>query len=189
MHSFIFYSEAIYFFVYNVGFLTSSSSFLRSSVASISNILVTTPLWVIVTHKQLIEKEATSMRQIARAIYMERSVCGFFDSISMNILMCIFPIVRQLSLELTLQMFSINEPNQIALAASLSSIVATIVTYPIQKARVLLQSGEVLKIRHSSVGHYLYDGITFKTLDSMTKTLVLFLIKEHSAAFLCVLEV
>ena len=129
------------------------------------------------------------MRQIARAIYMERSVCGFFDSISMNILMCIFPIVRQLSLELTLQTFSINEPNQIALAASLSSIVATIVTYPIQKARVLLQSGEVLEIRHSSVGRYLYDGITFKTLDSMTKTLVLFLIKEHSAAFLCVLEV
>mmetsp|Transcript_9215 Transcript_9215/g.25911 ORF Transcript_9215/g.25911 Transcript_9215/m.25911 type:complete len:971 (+) Transcript_9215:172-3084(+) len=180
-------SDSLYFMVYNLELLTSSSSFLRSSVASICNSLATTPLWVIVTHKQLQEKE-TSVIQIARAIYRERSVCGFFDSISMNLLMCIFPVVRQLTLELTLRIFSIEEQNQIALAASLSSIVATIVTYPIQKARVLLQSGEESP-NVSSIWHYLYDGVTFKVLDTMTKTFLLFLIKEHSASILCVLEV
>ena len=134
-------SDSLYFMVYHVEFLSPLSSFVRSSLASIINSLATTPLWVIVTHKQL-EENQTGLLQITKAIYRERSICGFFDSITMNLLMCIFPVVRQLTLELTLQIFSIEEQNQIALAASLSSIVATVVTYPIQKARVMLQSGE-----------------------------------------------
>lgn len=180
-------SDSLYFMVYHVEFLSPLSSFVRSSLASIINSLATTPLWVIVTHKQL-EENQTGLIQIAEAIYRERSICGFFDSITMNLLMCIFPVVRQLTLELTLRIFSIEEQNQIALAASLSSIVATVVTYPIQKARVMLQSGEEAP-KVSNLCHYLYDGLLFKVLDTMLKTFLLFLVKEHSAAILCVLEV
>jgi hypothetical protein len=183
-----FYSDALYFMVYYVDILSPLSSFLRSLVASIINILATTPLWVIVTHKQLEEKQ-TSVIQIAQAIYRERSICGFFDSISMNLLMCVFPVVRQLTLELTLRIFSIEEENQIALAASLSSLFATIITFPIQKARVILQSGEKQSPKISNVCHLLCDGLVFKVLDTMLKTFLLFLVKEHSAAMLCVLEV
>ena len=180
-------SDSLYFMVYHVEFLSPLSSFVRSSLASIINSLATTPLWVIVTHKQL-EENQTGLLQITKAIYRERSICGFFDSITMNLLMCIFPVVRQLTLELTLRIFSIEEQNQIALAASLSSIVATVVTYPIQKARVMLQSGEEAP-KVSNLCHYLYDGLLFKVLDTMLKTFLLFLVKEHSAAILCVLEV
>ena len=180
-------SDSLYFVVYHVEFLSPLSSFVRSSLASIINSLATTPLWVIVTHKQL-EENQTGLLQITKAIYRERSICGFFDSITMNLLMCIFPVVRQLTLELTLRIFSIEEQNQIALAASLSSIVATVVTYPIQKARVMLQSGEEAP-KVSNLCHYLYDGLLFKVLDTMLKTFLLFLVKEHSAAILCVLEV
>lgn len=180
-------SDSLYFMVYHVEFLSPLSSFVRSSLASIINSLATTPLWVIVTHKQL-EENQTGLIQITKAIYRERSICGFFDSITMNLLMCIFPVVRQLTLELTLRIFSIEEQNQIALAASVSSIVATVVTYPIQKARVMLQSGEEAP-KVSNLCHSLYDGLLFKVLDTMLKTFLLFLVKEHSASILCVLEV
>lgn len=102
--------------------------------------------------------------------------------------MCIFPVVRQISLELLLRLFSIDDQSQIAFAASLSSIVATIVTYPIQKARVMLQSGEAPP-KVSNIWHFLYDGVIFKVLDTCLKTFILFLVKEHSSSILCVLEV
>jgi len=106
----------------------------------------------------------------------------------MNLLMCIFPVVRQVSLDLVLRLYVIDDQSQVAVAASLSSIIATVVTYPLQKARVMLQSGETPP-KVSSIWHYLYDGVTFKVLDTCLKTFILFLVKEHSSSILCVLEV
>lgn len=97
-------------------------------------------------------------------------------------------MVRQVSLDLFLRLFTIHDQNQVAVAASFSSIIATVITYPIQKARVMLQSGE-RPPEVSSLWHFLYDGIVFKVLDTCLKTFILFLVKEHSSAILCVLEV
>jgi len=180
-------SDALYFSLYHLESFSGSSSFLRSSVAAFSNSMLTTPLWVLVTHKQLTEKQVGVMR-IAISIYNERGIGGFFDSLSMNLLMCIFPVVRQVSLDLVLRLYVIDDQSQVAVAASLSSIIATVVTYPLQKARVMLQSGETPP-KVSSIWHYLYDGVTFKVLDTCLKTFILFLVKEHSSSILCVLEV
>ena len=71
-------SDALYFSLYHLESFSGSSSFLRASVAAFSNSMLTTPLWVLVTHKQLMEKQVGVMR-IAISIYNERGIGGFFD--------------------------------------------------------------------------------------------------------------
>ena len=57
--------------------------------------------------------------------------------------MCIYPVVRQLALELIVRECNIARSTHVALAATLASIVATVATYPIQKWRIMLHSGEL----------------------------------------------
>ena len=179
-------SNAIYFMMYHSEFLSLLSAFSRSAVAAITNSIVTTPFWVIVTHKQL-TKNKSSTFAVAKSIYRERGGWGFLDSIFLNLLMCVFPIVRQVSLELIIDALAITRQNHVALAAAGASLIATVITYPIQKWRILLQSGEQLSVKKTS-WHYYYDGVLFKLLDSSLKTFILFLVKEHSDMMLCILE-
>ena len=179
-------SDALYFVIYHMEFLSRSSSFVRSGVAAFANSVATTPLWVVVTHKQLSEKKV-GIFSIARSIYDGRGLRGFFDSLTINLLMCIFPIVRQVTMETILRIFAVSGQSQVAFVASISSIVATVITYPIQKARIMLQSGEPPP-KVSSMWHVLFDGILFKVADTCLKTFILFLVKEHSSSLLCILE-
>jgi hypothetical protein len=177
-------SDSIYFMVY--AWLSPFSSFGRSTVAAFSNSVATTPLWVMVTHKQL---SATTIPiwQVARAVYRDKGWGGFFDSISLNLLMCIYPVVRQLSLETLANVFLLKGSTQVAVAATMASLVATVVTYPIQKWRILLQSGERAP-NVQGLHHLFCDGLGFKLLDTCLKTFILFLVKEQSDVMLCILE-
>ena len=108
----------------------------------------------------------------------------------MNVLMCIFPVIRQMTLECLVRLFSTTttaSPTQVAVAATLASIVATIATYPIQKARILLQSGE-RPPQVDGIMHFCCGGLGFKLLDTCCKTFILFLVKEQSDIMLCILE-
>ena len=182
-------SDAIFFMVYTWIPSQQYSNMTRSYIAAFTNSLATTPLWVIVTHKQL-ASTPISIWKIAKDVYKYKGVLGYFDSISMNVLMCIFPVIRQMTLECLVRLFSTTttaSPAQVAVAATLASIVATIATYPIQKARILLQSGE-RPPQVDGILHFCCGGIGFKLLDTCCKTFILFLVKEQSDIMLCILE-
>lgn len=87
-------SQAIYFFVYSSRMLADFSAFTRSSIAAISNSVLTTPLWVVVTHLQ-VETEEMSALAVAKYVYTTAGIQGLFAGFSMNIVMCAFPVVRQ----------------------------------------------------------------------------------------------
>ena len=87
-------SEAIYFFVYSTPELGEFSAFTRSSIAAITNSIATLPLWVVVTHMQVKERGMSAVA-VAKCVYEESGICGFFTGFSMNMVMCVFPVVRQ----------------------------------------------------------------------------------------------
>jgi len=170
-------SDAIYFKVYSSSTLLALPATMRSVIASFTNSIATSPFWVIVTHKQLMAKDENAF-EIASEIYRHRGFSAFFDSLILNLIMCIYPVVRQLALELIVHEWNITRSAHVALAATLASIVATVVTYPIQKWRIMLHSGE-LAPKVVDKWHFLSDGLLFKLLDTCLKTFILFLVKEH----------
>jgi hypothetical protein len=89
-------SQSIYFVVYGSPTLAEFSPFMRSSVAATTNSLLTTPLWVIITHLQ-VEESSMSTLAVAGHIYETSGVFGFFTGFSMNMVMCAVPVVRQVS--------------------------------------------------------------------------------------------
>jgi len=87
-------SQSIYFFVYSTPELAEFSSFTRSSIAAMLNTVATLPLWVVVTHMQ-VKECGMSAFAVAKHVYDESGIFGFFTGLSMNMLMCIFPVCRQ----------------------------------------------------------------------------------------------
>jgi len=175
-------SDAIYFKVYNSSGFLALPATSRSVIASFTNSIATSPIWVIVTHKQLMAKEE-NVFEIACEIYRHRGFSAFFDSLVLNLIMCIYPVVRQLALELIVNECNITRSAHVALAAALASIVATVATYPIQKWRIMLHSGE-LAPKVVDRWHFLSDGLLFKLLDTCLKTFILFLVKEHIVKYM-----
>jgi 2',3'-cyclic-nucleotide 2'-phosphodiesterase (5'-nucleotidase family) len=173
-------TDAVYFMVYSYSSLVVVGGVGKSSVAAVVNSVVTTPLWVIVTHKQL---QNRSIISIAETVYKDKGLLGFFDSLPLNLMMCTYPIVRQVALELVLGFVS-----NVAIAATLASAVGTVITYPIQKWRIQLQSGE--RTDASSVLQLptIYKGVDYKLMDTCVKTFILFLVKEQSDVMLCILD-
>jgi len=175
-------SDAIYFFVFAC---IGGSALVRSSIAAFTNSVATTPLWVIVTHQQLAAK-SRPIFSVAYSIYKDKGWSGFFDSLSMNLLMCIYPVIRHVTLDSILWAFydsKLSSSTHVATAAAMASLVATIVTYPIQKWRIKLQSGE-----RTTGKKKFCNGLGFKLLDTCLKTFLLFLVKEQSDVMLCILE-
>jgi hypothetical protein len=179
-------SNSIFFMVYSSSSLLQFSAFFRSSVAAFTNSVATSPFWVIVTHLQLLTSPVPFM-DVAKAIYKDKGLKGFFTGISLNLLMCVYPVVRQLSLELIVDTFGLSGGTHVAIAAAIGSLVATVVTFPIQKWRILLQSGEQAP-KVDGLWHFYCDGLIFKLLDTSFKTFTLFLVKEQSDVMLCILE-
>ena len=99
-------------------------------------------------------------------------------------MMCLYPIVRQLALEWMGGMIE-----NVAIAATIASWFATFVTFPLQKWRITLQSGEQIDMtKLQGTLSSLYKGLGFKLLDTTSKTFLLFLVKEQSDIMLCILD-
>eukprot|EP00980_Cylindrotheca_fusiformis_P008572 scaffold1820_cov129-Cylindrotheca_fusiformis.AAC.13 len=173
-------SDAVYFMVYSYSSLVVGGGVGKSSVAAVVNSVVTTPLWVIVTHKQLHNR---SILSIAESVYRDKGLWGFFDSLPLNLMMCVYSVVRQVALE-----FLLGFVANVAIAATLASGVGTILTYPIQRLRIQLQSGEKPEGWNSFQLSTIYKGVDYRLMDICFKTFILFLVKEQSDVVLCIVD-
>jgi len=70
-------SDGVYFMVFGSD-IFHLTPFAKSSLAAVSNSLVTSPLWMIVTRKQLLSSKI-SIWKVAYDIYQSRGVLGFYD--------------------------------------------------------------------------------------------------------------
>lgn len=175
-------SDAMYFMVYSSTFLLALPTVLRSAIVSFTNSIAATPFWVIVTHKQLMAKEEGAV-EIAKEIYIERGFSAFFDSLALNLIMCIYTVIRQLALELIIDDCNNTRSTHVTVAEMLASIVATAVTYPIQKWRIRLQSGG-LAPKVVYMWGFVCDGLLLKILVTSLKTFIMFWIKERIIKYL-----
>lgn len=170
--------QFIYFLIYDLDDLFGYSPFLRSSLGSISTCLSTNPLWVVITRMQTAE---LSMFRSIQLVQKQRGWQGFFDGVTMNLAMCVFPVVRQVTMEAILATFKVgssSSSSSVAIAAGLAACVATIVTLPIQRWRVRLQQG--MSAREAvTVGADVCDGLAFKVLHSSVNSIVLFVVKAN----------
>ena len=148
-------SNGIYFMIYTSEYLHLQPNWMRSFLAAVSNSIVTAPLWMLVTWQQLtVDQNSSSPLKTAKVIYKSRGVWGLFDSLPYNIIMCIHPTVRQVFLETIVgnSSFTFTGSTGIGIAASIASLLATIITYPIQKSRVVWQSSRQAAIRDIESG-------------------------------------
>ena len=163
------FSNAIFFFFFHLTADNLGSSFAQSIVAAVINVLLTNPIWVVVTRVQTSDV-TTSFRMAAGMIYAKEGIRGFFDGISMNMMMIIYPTIRHLGLE-AMQFFGkhfVTSHLFQGSCAAVASVFATIVTYPIQRWRLQLQAGG--DCRFSG----LFDGICFKLGHSGFTNFILF---------------
>ncbi|CAJ1969484.1 unnamed protein product [Cylindrotheca closterium] len=173
-------ADAIYFIVFSFSSVVVFRGVGKSFIAATVNGIITTPMWVLATQKQLRHE---SVITLARKIYRNSGWWGFFESLPLNMIMCIYPVVRQAILEW------LNEiTSNMVVSATLASAVATIVTYPIQKWRIRLQSGEKGTIWETFQWNNFFKGLDYKLLDTCSKIFILFLVKEHIDVALCILD-
>lgn len=186
-------TEGIYFMIYGSTFLVQYPVWARSFVAAFSNSVVTTPLWAMIIWKQALDKEGSSITDSARELYKVRGVYGFFDSLPFNFILCIYPILRQVTYEMILQHCVVTSTGYVSAgsAGTIASIIATITTYPIQKTRISWQVSPRAAMSEVSLGLHaiatckmacLYDrffsGIEYKLAHTCIRSFCLFFTME-----------
>jgi hypothetical protein len=106
-----------------------------------------------------VAKTRTSLPQIIREVHAESGVQGFFKGFHASLILCINPAITNTVFE-QLRLRLLEYVNKKSLSASqafflgvIAKIVATLATYPLTRAKTIIQSG-VLKPRprhgHSS---------------------------------------
>jgi 5'-nucleotidase/UDP-sugar diphosphatase len=170
--------QFIYFLIYHSESLLLYSPFVRSTLGAVSTVIVSNPQWVVVTRMQTSESKL-SLRRAIGIVHKERGWIGFFAGVSMNLVMCVFPIVRQVTMESILEFVggSLKSPISVAIAAAIAACVATFVTLPIQRWRVQLQQG--VSYKDITICAHCCDGLAFKMLHSCISSFVLFIVKGH----------
>ena len=89
-------------------------------------------------------------------------MCGFFDSLPFNCILCIHPILRQVTYEMILQHDIVKNIGYVSagIAGIIASIIATIITFPIQKTRISWQVSPHAALSDVSLG--LHSIVTCK---------------------------
>merc|ERR1712232_200249 len=120
-------------------------------------------------------------------------VCGFFDSLPFNCILCIYPILRQVTYEMILQHDIVKGGGYISAgtAGTIASIIATIITYPIQKTRISWQVSPHAATSEVSLGLHaiatckmtslyerFFSGIEYKLADTCIRSFCLFFTME-----------
>lgn len=189
-------TNGIYFKIYGLKQLVQYPNWARSFVAAISNSVITTPFWVIITWQQTRNREDTSIIANAREICKVRGMIGFFDSLPFDCILCIYPIVREVTYEMILQNNIVTSARQGYLSAGtagmISSMMATIITYPIQKLRIVWhlsphtatnEMGDGFRsitTCKTTLGYYarFFSGIGYKLAETCTRSFFLFYTME-----------
>jgi len=192
-------TEGIYFMIYGSTYLVQYPVWARSFVAAISNSVVVTPLWVVITWHQASGRKGSSISESAREIYKVRGVCGFVDSLPFNLILSIYPILRQVTYEMILQHCIVKSTGYVSAgsAGTIASIIATIATYPIQKTRISWQVSPraatsevslglhaIATCRITSMYERLFSGIEYKLAHTCIRSFCLFFTIELIADLL-----
>lgn len=182
-------TEGIYFMIYGSTYLVQYPVWARSFVAAISNSVVVTPLWVVITWQQASGRKGSSITESAREIYDVRGVYGFVDSLPFDLILSIYPILRQVMYEMILQHCILKSTGYVSAgsAGAIASIIATIATYPIQKTRISWQVSPRAAMRELSLGLHaiatckitsmyekLFSGIEYKLVHTCIRSFCFF---------------
>jgi hypothetical protein len=180
-------------------FFESIAAFWGTLIASVCNVVVTTPLWTIIIRLQAdtSEKPANWLEQVA-TIYEEFGIAGFFSGLTPNLFMIAFPIVQANIYYTIVQIIVLasDEGDEMHLhakykylasvIAGMATLVATVATYPIQYVRVrwqtglpILPSGDGASMSFFEVVRAVYAGIVTKLLHSMLTAAFVFFFKEQ----------
>jgi len=164
----VMFQNAIYWFLISYLFdMLDLSEFACVTIAAVMNTVVGNPIWVVVTVMD------TDIIPIHEAIGRVRSlygISGFMNGIWFNVLLCIFPIIRDSAYVWFANWGSIG--SRIA-----SSLVAQFVTYPIQTLAVMQQTTHKKDTSNRSILH-LYDGFRIKVVNTIVTTAFFFTVKH-----------
>lgn len=187
--SFVFW----FFFYAAAGFL--HSNFASAVLGGVLNVVITTPIWVVITRMQM-HPDTGIAHQVAE-LWENHGVAGFFKGLLPNLMMISFPVVQSncyvflvnyvlvLAHEPSEVTFHAQNPIAAVILASMATIIATIITYPVQVVRVRLQASVPLLPASTSTLDILttyYRGVLTKILHSSMNASILFLFKEQVVA-------
>eukprot|EP00747_Dinoflagellata_sp_TGD_P166126 gnl/TRDRNA2_/TRDRNA2_188424_c0_seq1.p1 gnl/TRDRNA2_/TRDRNA2_188424_c0~~gnl/TRDRNA2_/TRDRNA2_188424_c0_seq1.p1 ORF type:complete len:443 (-),score=47.77 gnl/TRDRNA2_/TRDRNA2_188424_c0_seq1:105-1433(-) len=167
--------------------------FETSCAASLLEVLLTTPFWVVVT-LQAIEApdNYTPWWQVFARLYKERGIRGMYSSLLPDLVMLVFPFVRTfLMLQIVFRMLQrtglksmddlgVAHPFYATLAYTTSTAIATVLTYPVQVVRMRLQSRQSLfphEGAFTNVGS-LFAGVWWKLSHSILVALSTFTLMQ-----------
>jgi len=137
----------------SVSTLVSATSVLVSFTASALNVLITNPLWTVITNMQNdMRKVPLTWVEHLNLIWQERGLEGLCAGVLPNLVMILFPVLQGNIYVTSLNVLAVTsgqstvELNQefpflAALLAAIATFVATFVTYPIQVVRTRWQAG------------------------------------------------
>mmetsp|Transcript_25954 Transcript_25954/g.55809 ORF Transcript_25954/g.55809 Transcript_25954/m.55809 type:complete len:1494 (+) Transcript_25954:41-4522(+) len=169
-------SNGLFFLFYETLFVKHPMA--RAVTGAVMNVFLTNPLWVVITRIQTLKhisiNQCYAVAYTTRSIIHEEGYGGFFDGVFMNLIMCIFPCVRQICFEMfqSLALLHWSPSHSVAgLCGVLASCIANLVTYPIQRFRIRQQAA--LNCDLFSISH-LCDGVTFKLIHSVVSGFILY---------------
>lgn len=168
------FSNSVFFFF--LACTSFRSSLARSIFAATINVILTNPMWVIVTRMQTTANIKSSCLSTAKSILYKEGPLGFLDGMSMNMIMIIYPTIRHLGLDTLHSLGKEFESVHLTegIFALLASCFAAIVTYPIQRWRLQLQA------RQSCETSGLFRGVQLKILHSGLTNFILFATMSQS---------
>lgn len=164
----VMFQNAIYWFLISYLFdMVDLSEFTCVTIAAVINTVVGNPLWVIVT---VMDTDIIPIHEAIGRVHSLYGISGFMNGIWFNILLCIFPIIRDSAYVWFVNWGSIG--SRIA-----SSLVAQFVTYPIQTLAVMQQTIHKKDTSNRSILH-LYDGFRIKIVNTIVTTAFFFTVKH-----------
>ena len=126
------------------------------------------------TLKQISTNQCYAVAYTTRSIIHEEGYGGFFDGVFMNLIMCIFPCIRQICFEMfqSLALLHWSPSHSVAdICGVLASCIVNLVTYPTQRFRIRQQAA--LNCEPFSISH-LCVGVTFKLIHSVVSGFIVY---------------
>eukprot|EP00775_Hariotina_reticulata_P011406 gene11406-11554_t len=179
--------------------ISVGASMLVASVAGCVNVLLTNPIWVVITQMQALQrhKQNAGTLAVARQVYRDHGVAGFFKGLMPSMVMVVNPTIQYIlyeslvarALELRRSAAShrrhsrgkaappngmVLGPLDIFLLSAIAKIGATLVTYPMLVVKNRLQR----MLADEGVAAF-YKGMRVKLLQTVLAAALLMMLKEE----------
>lgn len=185
------------------GRLSASSSLLLNAIAGAINMSMTLPLELLTTRQQTQKKDQKrSLLVLAREIYQQRGLVGFWKGYIASLVLVSNPAINFTvfdRLKLNLQLIQRKQQSgnrlksismvQAFLLGAIAKAIATIITYPIIRAKILMQASKESKsqsmvqvlrrIGESDGMSGYYKGCDAQLFNTVLKSALLLMTKEQ----------